>query len=411
MTIRIIPVLTTPIQTTFYGSQDGSNTIYGHTFGDTIWGDAHQDINSGTIGNNTVYGGAGSNTIYGDCSKLHGYATANSNVIWGNGQGADYTATTKIVGNAVFMYGHAYAIGNSINDSFGGVKSTLFGNAVYMNQDAIGGHNTIVAGSADNTVYGTAQFINTTGGYNIDTDVGSSHAVHGGGNTIYLEIHRGTGTAYGDAASIEQGGQFTGGYNKIYINDYSAGRGTVYGTAGTFTELGIQAGHNEIHAGFGTDIIFGDCGTNNGGSAVGGYNTIYAGAGSDTIYGDCGTNTSNFTGGHNTIYAGHGDAYDNQGKADIWGSATDGFNTFLFQPGTGQVTIHDFNHHPGRDVLDVSAYHLTPVLGAGGVTISSDNGQPSGNAVVNLPSSLTHASQVTLIGIHPADLTVSDFQF
>ena len=391
----------------------GGETIWGRAANDTIYGDKLADyLSSGQTGGDTIYGGGGSNIIYGDAIKLHGTVYAQANTIWADGPNADdHGGTNTIYGNAVYMYGHAQSAGNTIYDS-SGTKSTIYGNAQYMNDDASGGHNHITALSTNSTVYGDAQNVNVEGGFSESGIV--NPVVQGGYNTIIFDSQ---GSVYGDAQYIHQG-LFQGGHNTIVVNDGSVSTTTVYGTGGSLTG-DVQAGYNTIYAGAGHDTIFGDWVSNNGGGAhggsVGGYNTIYAGTGINTIYGDVQSISTPFTGGHNTIYAGTGDGSGHQGAADIWGGMGGGFDTFVFKPGTGQVTIEDFDQHNGAafshaqgDALDVSAYHLNPTFGAGGVAINSD---ANGNAVVNLPPTSDHASQITLVGVHAADLHLTDFHF
>ncbi len=152
-------------------------------------------------------------------------------------------------------------------------------------------------------------------------------------------------------------------------------------------------------------------------------NTIYASSTfnspfpNSTIYGDCASNAGNFSGGYNTIYA-------ENGNVSMFGSATDGHNTFVFGPGTGvdQIGARSGNgpvlqgfdqeggtalDHARGDVLDVSAYHL------GGFQSLVIGANASGDAVVHLPPAATgsQGGQVTLVGVHPQDLTASDFHF
>jgi hypothetical protein len=426
-------------------------TIWGGAANDTIYGDAQylgsvqnyfSDLTHGQAGSNTIYGGAGNNTIFGnvgaptappngnptDGGGLHGTAAMGGpamgghNTIYADAPNADdRTAINTIYGNAMYMYGEAQVTldsqgwGNHIYDSLG-TQSTIYGNAFSMNQDASGGHNYIVALSLSSTVYGDAQSINDSlGGNDANVTNATPEAVMGGHNTIVFDSQ---GYVYGDAKIINQG-TFYGGWNTIWINDGSASKTYVFGTTASPVSS-VYAGHNEIHAGAGTDTIHGDWvndtgGGNNPTPPSGGWNTIYAGTGTDTVYGDVEKIGTEFTGGHNTIYAGTGDSFGLQGNADIWGGAGvdlqgTSIDTFVFKPGTGLVTIHDFDQHstsgiftPAQgDKIDLTAYHLT-----GGVVVTSD--PHSGYAIINLPPTPDHPSTITLVNVTPTELTPNDF--
>jgi hypothetical protein len=113
------------------------------------------------------------------------------------------------------------------------------------------------------------------------------------------------------------------------------------------------------------------------------------------------------------------------GNNTMYGSATDGYNTFVFAPGTAidQIGFRNadgsvlqgfdqeggtaLNHALG-DMIDVSAYHLgglqNLVIGANANT---------GDAVIYLPqtSGTTHGGEITLVGVHPQNITAGDFHF
>ena len=148
---------------------------------------------------------------------------------------------------------------------------------------------------------------------------------------------------------------------------------------------------SSTEAGSGNDTIIGDCSVNTGSGYNGGHNTIYAGSGNHTIYGDC-----------------------VQSTISSWQG---GFDTYVFRPETGQVTIEDFDQHAGSafshaqgDLIDVSAYHLNPTFGPGGVDIARDP-YNSNNALVILPPATNHYSTITLVGVQAANLELTDFHF
>jgi hypothetical protein len=252
-------------------------------------------------------------------------------------------------------------------------------------------------------VYGDALQIDGSTSY----DSTHGYGVVAGGNAINFY---GNGGVCGDAGFIS--GDFSGGNNQIHVGgdpnfpgpqgisvfgtaevlsgsivcgnnvilfygyDQGGANYTIYGDAVDNYGLVSSGGKNTI-SGWNDATIYGDCFLNIG-QFVGGFNTITAGTGNCTIYGDFTSNTGNFSGGHNTIYAG-------SGNEDIWGGQA-GFDSFVFRPGTGQVTIEDFDHHAGStfshaqgDVIDLSAYNL------GGMQNLAIGANASGDAMIYLP--------------------------
>jgi hypothetical protein len=447
MTYSLFP---TPfyIQTVFVGkSPYGYNTITGNIFSDTIYGESSGTLSSGYAGHNTIYGEGGSNTIYGDCYAMTGTFVGGYNTLWADSpSSSDSAATITIYGDAFSMAENSVGGHNSITDSFG-TASSIYGNAYEMTDYASGGYNNISGGmSTTDSVYGDAFTINGAG-------------VAGGHNTIHWNDYATSGAAYGDALSIQGYAQV--GYNTIWIQDLPGHSSTVFGTASVLAGADVNAGHNAIYTGTvnDSDIIYGDCFKNYGyvnggyntingdgtiygdayfnassGSFIGGHNTIRAGVGNDTVYGDmasncgfafgghntiygagndtiigdCQQSTGTFTGGYNTIYASSG------GSANVWGGL-DGHNTFVMEPGMGFMTINDFDQHrtafnPAQgDVIDVSAYHLNPVInGPGGVHVITDPNNTNNTIVEAGPY---EGSAITLVGVHKTDVTLADFHF
>ena len=315
-----------------------------------------------------------------------------------------------IYGECSTNSGAYYAIdGNTIHGDRGSGALTIAGDCVNNTGQFYGGSSTIFASSGNTTIYGDCQA-------NSGMFTGGNNAIYAGlGNaTIYGECFFNSGTFY--ATYHGQPGHAA---NTIYDTYPGSGTATIYGSCDTnegyfSNTLVWQAGSspvgNLIYGGSNNATIWGNCQTNTGtGTFVGGYNTIHAGSGAATIYGDCQFNYGQFQGGHNTIYGGTGNAFGYQGNEDIWGGQG-GFDTFVFKPGTGQVTIEDFDHHAGStfshaqgDAIDLSAYHL------GGLAIGAN---ASGDAVIYLPAAgASHPGQITLVGVHPGDLQASDFHF
>ena len=314
----------------------------------------------------------------------------------------------------MMMEGYSQGGHNTIYDDSSATLTISVGNAETMLNHASGGYNYLTGTAYTSVLYGDAELMNG------DPGAGGGPGVFGGHNTLVLDSAGHVGSyeseAFGDAQQIQ--GFVQGGYNTIYIDN---GGQAVFGDAQQLNAEIFQGGHNTIYCtgsqSAGTvNSIYGDCQMNGNGSsgAVGGYNTIYAGSGNSTIYGDCAINQDSFTGGNNTIYCG-------TGINTIWGGTqvgqeVGGHNSFVFAPGSGQDTIMDFDQNGGQafnqaqgDVINLTAYHLNPTFGAGGIVVSSDN---HGNAIIDLPSHSSTdlaPSTITLIGVNPAALTLSDF--
>ena len=399
-----------------YGGTVGGNTIYGGGGSNTIYGDAYGLYGSVSAHPNTIWADAPNaddsnavNTIYGNAYDMGGYSYAGSGYYFSGGNTIhdSHGAASYLYGNAYLMTDYAMGGRNTIyalsstshvyGDAYQIITAAVpdaahmrYGvdagwNTVYFNSanggvvcgdayliegpDALGtftgGSNHIWMGNQQNAtdqVYGSAQevavqnaycggnFISSgSGNDGITGSVGVNWSVaDGGGNVIY----GGSGEDGLIGACYYNHGNFVGGDNTIHAG---SGYDIIFGDCGTNYGR-YSGGHNTIFAGSGTEYISGDVDQNLG-SCSGGYNTIFAGSGTDTIWGDCTVNNGNFSGGFNTIHAG-------SGTDTIWGGQQ-GHDTFVFTPGTGQVTIEDFDHHAGStfshaqgDVIDLSAYHL-----------------------------------------------------
>jgi hypothetical protein len=439
-----------------------ADTIYGNAYimgGDSTGG---TDVYGNVVGNTIIgtYGEAGgfsfgTSYLYGNAYDMEDHAWGGHNLIEAFSNLSEvFGDAYQIDGSASYDSTHGYAVlagGNTI-DFYSNIGD-VFGDAYSISGEFSGGHNTIqlfdAPGDSRTIACGTASDLygSIVCGNNVINFMGSDHSHYflygdaysnhgfsiGGNNKIG---GNGNATIYGDCQSNY--GRFVGGFNTIAPD---AGNSTIYGDCdtntgtfqggfnwiaawtGDFTIYGdcvsntgtFSGGHNTITAGTGNGTIYGDC-VSNADTFSGGHNTITAGTGNCTIYGDCFSNTGNFSGGHNTIYAGSGNAI-------MYGSATDGQNTFVFGPGAGLEQIGSWNsngsvfqgfdqeggtalNHAQGDVIDVSAYHL------GGFQNLLIGANAGGDAVVFLPAAGgVQGGQLTLVGVHPLDLTASDFHF
>ncbi len=140
----------------------------------------------------------------------------------------------------------------------------------------------------------------------------------------------------------------------------------------------VLAGNDTINGGRGSDTLIGDFETARAEvladddsivMITGGSDVIRGGKGADTIYGDFinvaialgnAASSAAIAAGNDTIEGGPGDD-------EIWGDAVEvevisgdystGQDTFVFRPGSGKDTIHDFELD--QDFIDVSAFAIT----------------------------------------------------
>lgn len=183
--------------------------------------------------------------------------------------------------------------------------------------------------------------------------------------------------------------------SKFWINQSHGGTKTVTG------------GDDNLDGGTGDDTIYGDGGyafsVNSSAvrTFVGGADTIEGGDGNDTIYGDFGWVADGYGGGavifgDDIINGGAGDDTMTGDGTATTASVTFGSDTFVFNDGSGNDAITDFQI--GFDVIQVDGYGLTDFSQ---LTID----ELGGNSVVEFDAS----NSVTLMGV--TGLAASDFDF
>jgi serralysin len=225
-----------------------------------------------------------------------------------------------------------------------------------------------------------------------------------GGNDTLMANNSGSGSLtylFGDAN--EMSGNAKGGNDILTANNSGAGSLTyLFGDAGGMHDS-VQGGNDILTANnSGSDsptYLFGDAGYMNG-NAQGGNDTLNGGVGNDTLYGDAQSYTPSCTGGTDTLNGGAGDD-------QLWGGPND--DKFVFNVGSGNDTINDFNKGnlvvgstaTEHDVIDVQAYGFSD-WNALQQAISND---VNGNAVIQL----SETDSITLVGVHTADLDQTDF--
>lgn len=195
-----------------------------------------------------------------------------------------------------------------------------------------------------------------------------------------------------------------------FING-GAGSDTIYGDADRFwinqsysSAKTVTGGDDTIDGGTGDDTIFGDAGSaqsHNGGNVgrtfVGGDDILMGGDGDDTITGDWeySFNAASIF-GDDTIIGGAGDDIMTGDGAASGGAITYGADIFVFNDGSGNDTIRDFQD--GLDVIQVDGYGLTDFA-----QLAID--ESGGNSVIQFDAS----NSVTLLGVTGLDATDFDF--
>jgi Ca2+-binding RTX toxin-like protein len=271
--------------------------VAGGTLGDTLTGDASNNIFRGMAGNDTIDGGAGANTA--DYSRDKGYGDS----VFLNGGNA--VVVNLGTGTATDGFGNTDTLTNIQN-----IIGTAFGDTITGD----GNGNALDGGDGNDSLSGSLGFDSITGGLGNDTI--------GGGD-------QGDLLSGGDGNDLINGGMgldtIDGGIGNDTINCGVANDSVTGGTG--FDELHGFDGNDTLGGGDQGDLMFGELGDDvlNGGM---GLDTIDGGAGNDTITGGLG-----------------GDSLTGGADADTFA-----FNTPITD---GIDTITDFLS--GTDTIQVSA--------------------------------------------------------
>ncbi|MGI6245813.1 MAG: calcium-binding protein [Pseudochelatococcus sp.] len=304
----------------------------------------------------TIWSGSGNDHLYGDAA-VYGFAEDFSTP-WLQGFGADTIHGGD--GNDA-IYGDA------------GVFRFADGNFVISARSLPG--DLLDGGKGDDTIYGDIGEFEVTNGFL------ANRRLNFGGDTI--DGDDGNDVLYGD----------TGGFNLT--------------NATTFFQW-IEFGFDTIRGGKGNDVIYGDVGALDlaGGNVIPylffGSDILDGGDGNDTIYGDAGAFTPpNGSSTGDELVFGNDRLTGGAGNDHLWGDgpgiSAGGTDTFIFGPGSGQDTIHDFRKSDA-DKIDVSAYATSFAA----LTISTIG---SADTLVKFDG----VNSVLLLGV--TNLTASDFIF
>lgn len=349
--------------------------IEGMTFINLV-GDAATLLDHSQGGNDTltvnIEGSLNTVIVDGDAQSMSGHSKGGNDTVTGDSTGS--------VRNGFSLYGdaegamsdHVQGGNDTVIGVFGGRSlNTLVGDGGTMSGDAHGGNDTLVALQTGQTgsavLYGDA--------------FGLTDHAHGGNDnltfTIGSEAQTGGGNLYGDAGGLS--GDARGGNDTLTVVDLNG----------------------NLH--YYSFLMIGDAYSMSG-NAGGGNDVLTGGSYADNVVGDAWyydpAAPGSITGGRDVLN-GKG------GNDEMWG----GPNTdiFVFDEGSGQDLIHDFNQGNNivgstaveHDLIDVQDYGLADWTALKSL-ISDDS---SGDAVIRLTASDT----ITLQGVRTADLHATDF--
>ncbi|TXJ01990.1 MAG: calcium-binding protein, partial [Neisseriales bacterium] len=323
---------------TIWGSSSATNTIYGMSGDDIIYGSGDNNILDGGDGNDKLYAGYGVNVLIGGAG--HDYlsnergSSFGNNVFWG-GTGSDTIVAGS--GKDVFIFNR------------GDGKDTIF---TYGVGDVLRFGKGITLNDLSFLSYGSSDLIMNIGDSGIDgimiKNVYSGMYTSSQNIVEYLEFYDGTRIKTSEAVAQRFGNE----KNEIIIG-FDADE-VYYAKGGNDYVKGMN-GNDFIDGGSGNDSLYGGNGND----------IIIGGLGSDTIYGDDGDDVLNgneendilFGGsGDDTIYGGSGnDSIDgNEGRNYLFGE--DGDDVIKTTTSSSQPLLMSttFNGGRGNDYLQGS---------------------------------------------------------
>jgi Ca2+-binding RTX toxin-like protein len=295
--------------------EDGDDSLMGSRGNDTLDGGAGDDTLRGGADNDRMLGRAGRDLLDGGLGDDKGFAGADSDVLV-IGQGSDtlngqggLDDSVSITGDAT--QGDIFEVNNSTSRILirrvnlatfeaivGGIESLSF--------NLMGGDDSVIFQSLENTTLARVDIIAGTGNDNIDASAVLSitnFRVDGDEGDDTIQTGVGSDTINGGLGDDE-----------IRTNN---GNDVIRG----------DEGNDFIAAGRGRDLIFGGVGNDK----------IFGGGGSDMIFGENGDDDIRAQGGHDTVDAGDGNDYvdASSGNDSVFGGK--GFDTIA--GGSGDDTL------------------------------------------------------------------------
>jgi Ca2+-binding RTX toxin-like protein len=284
--------------------------VVGSVFGDTLIGDAADNMLDGRGGNDALSGGDGNDSLKGGDGDdtLDGGAGADW-LVGGAGADAidggdgfdtvDYSQSDA--GVSVSLMGTAGTVGDAAGDVLTSIER-IYGSDFndQIDGSAVGdilygqdGDDTINAGDGDDWVDGGA------GADVLDGGLGSDGVEYAGSQVgVTVDLALGTGQ-FGDA----EGDQLSN-FNKLAGSDFDD---TLTGSTGN-DDIWGQGGNDAVSGGAGDDALYGGDGDD----------TLAGGAGIDTLDGGAGSNTASYAYSAEgvNVYLGTGQAFGESGDQD-----------------------------------------------------------------------------------------------
>jgi serralysin len=395
--------------------------LIGTSFGDSLTGDANNNVLDGGPGIDTLVGGNGNDTfVVGD---------AGDSIVESAGEGTDtvqswipWTLAANFE-NLTLLGSASYGVGNDANNVITGNSANnplLRGGA---------GSDTIMGGAGNDWIEGETgndPFPGVPGNDLLNGDDGNDTVLAGAGDDI---LNGGAGT---DFLIGEAGDDLVYGGSEWDAIDGRQGSDVLYGEDGNDIIFGdgyfylFGFANDSLFGGPGSDIMMGEAGESSlsgAGDAIygeDGNDTLDGGAGDDAIYGGNGNDVIDGDHGNDTIVGGQGADILLGSNAVAFGGPTVGSDLFVYQLlADGGDSIYGFDMRTNendridlRPLFDAIGYAGTAPR-AGGFLYVFQNGANTDVYVDanGVTSGVNLALMTTLVGVTASTLTDSFFLF
>ena len=341
---------------TIWGSSSATNTIYGMSGDDIIYGSGDSNILDGGDGNDKLYTGYGVNILIGGAG--HDYlsnergSSFGNNVFWG-GTGSDTIVAGS--GKDVFIFNR------------GDGKDTIF---TYGVGDVLRFGKGITLNDLSFLSYGSSDLIMNIGDSGIDgimiKNVYSGMYTSSQNIVEYLEFYDGTRIKTSEAVAQRFGNEkneIIVGFDADEVYYAKGGNDYVKGMNGNdFIDGG--SGNDSLYGGNGNDIIIGGLGSDtiygdDGNDVLNGNeenDILFGGSGDDTIYGGSGNDSIDGNEGRNYLFGEDGDdvikTTTSSSQAVLMSTTFNGGHGNDYLQGSYAGDIYVFNRGDGQDIIN-----------------------------------------------------------